>query len=223
MVKKVFISRRQTTSSPFYDRMVAAGYEVIAQSLIHFNAMPFSLPTHFDWVFFYSKNAVKYFFEKVSDAEVKHKRLACIGKGTASTLEQLGYTPDFVGSGHPEEVAEDFYAEAPKSIVLFPQAAYSQQSVQKRLAAKVQTISLVVYKNTPIPAFTIPFCEILVFTSPMNVSAYASHYAIKDNQTCIAIGHTTSQALEEYKVKNIVIATAPSEEKMAEAALGRGF
>jgi len=63
-----------------------AGFEVIGHSLIEFKAIPFDLPSSFDWIFFYSKNAVRYFFEQIPPENI-HSSIAAFGPGTAHFLK----------------------------------------------------------------------------------------------------------------------------------------
>ncbi|MFT6717464.1 MAG: hydroxymethylbilane synthase, partial [Saprospiraceae bacterium] len=53
-----------------------------------------STPTT-DWIFFSSKNAVKYFFEL--GYTINNRKLACIGKGTAKALRAFTDNIDFIG------------------------------------------------------------------------------------------------------------------------------
>ena len=56
---KIFISRALSEGSPIFD--LSQELIVKDQSLISFNALRFDAPEA-DWIFFYSRNAVRYFF-----------------------------------------------------------------------------------------------------------------------------------------------------------------
>ncbi len=174
-----------------------------------------------DWVFFYSGKAVKYFFAglKRNDQELADEvKLAALGPGTAAKLAELGYEAGFVGTGNPEEVAEQFLAVAKGDRVLFPRAAHSRMSIQMLLANTVDALDLIVYQNEMLDNFSIPKVNYLVFTSPMNAKAYFRRYAWA-GEGVVAIGETTAAALKELVDTKIFIANQPSEESLAEAII----
>ena len=78
---------------------------------------------------------------------------------------------------------------------------------------------LVVYKNEIKSNFSIPTCDILAFTSPLNVKAYFQKYALQPKQKVIAIGKTTQKALQTLGIKNIVVAQQPSETGLAQSII----
>ena len=80
-------------------------------------------------------------------------------------------------------------------------------------------LDLVVYENVVKSHFSIPFCEYLVFTSPLNAKAYFQKYKFKEQQKVIAIGKTTATALKKLGVKKMVIASIPSEQALVKKLL----
>jgi len=76
---------------------------------------------------------------------------------------------------------------------------------------------LIVYANEVKSNFTIPYCDVLVFTSPLNVKAYFQKYPLKSKQKIIAIGKTTEKTLQQLGIKNSIIAEKPSEQALAKA------
>ncbi|MCO6478333.1 MAG: uroporphyrinogen-III synthase [Phaeodactylibacter sp.] len=217
MQPTVFISRELKKDSPFRLRLEAIGAEVRGQSLIEFTPVDFGTAPPCDWVFFYSKKAVRFFFEGLDGAAPDTLKWAALGRGTAAALSARGITPDFIGTGEPEGVAAAFAEEAASRRVLFPQARHSRQSIQQLLEGKIQAASLVVYDNRPLESFNIPFCQVLTFTSPLNAEAYFGKYALQEGQAVVAIGSTTAAALHRLGVKEVAVADAPSEEGLAAA------
>ena len=53
----------------------------------------------------------------------------------------------------------------------------------------------------------------ILFFSPSGVESYFKLNSIKD-ETCFCIGETTAEALENKKVKNIIISEKPSVESV---------
>ena len=221
MKPRVFISRELALNSIFLQKLRAASYEVLGESLVAFREVPFTLPLETDWVFFYSKKAVQFF---LNNAQVvgylKNRQKAVLGPGTAAALSKRGYNADFVGTGEPETTAEAFGQLATGKRVLFPRAAHSRRSVQQLLEGQMIAQDLVVYHNEPRTDFTLPVCEYLVFTSPLNVQAYMAKYAIAAGQKIVAIGGTTAAALRESGITEWRVADSPSEEDLAMVVLG---
>ncbi len=198
--------------------------EIIGQSLIHFSSTPFTDVPKADWVFFYSKNGVKFFIEQVQDSpqfleQIRAVNWAVMGKGTANQLIKYGYQPNFIGSGHPSTTALQFGPLAAAQKVLFIQAKTSKKSVQQLLQGALTVCDLVVYNNEIKADFHIPFCEYLVFTSPLNAEAYYQKYAINQSQKVIAIGNTTAKALVKLGIQKIAIADKPTEKQMAKKVI----
>ena len=54
-----------------------------------------------------------------------------------------------------------------------------------------------------------------IFTSPLNVKAYADHHAFPDGADVIAIGPSTGKALTEYGVPHVT-AAAPTEQSLVD-------
>ena len=211
---KVFISRAQHTKSPFTTILEKAGHQVIGKSLIVFEPITFNKVPQSDWVFFSSKNGVRYFLQQLTEIPITTS-LACIGTGTADALKAEGFSCNFVGTGDPESTASSFGKIAAGKKVLFPQALQSRESIQNLLKNSITAINFPVYDNKILAAFELPYCEALAFTSPLNVEAYCNKYVINADQHIISIGETTAKALQQYTAHPIHIAPAPSESAMA--------
>lgn len=224
---KVFISRNLEPDSIFQKKLTAKGFDVQGVSLIHFESIEFSQIRDVDWIFFYSKKGIQFFFEglKKIDANwqesMKKYQLATIGEASAAYLEKIYKKPDFAGNGEPKETATEFLKYAKGKRVLFPQATNSRQSIQKLLSDEITALSLVVYENQAAEGFAIANdFDILVFTSPLNVEIYFKERNYVSGQRIIAIGNTTAEALENVGMERIEIAKEPSEEGLIEIVLG---
>lgn len=218
MPDRAFISRHLTESSPFRERLATLGWEVVGCSLVKFQPLPFGpLPTA-DWVFFYSKTAVRFFLEGLGGPPPSALRWAALGQGTAAAMLEAGLRVDFTGTGDPESTAAAFGTLARGQRVLFPQARQSQQSVERLLAGAIQAVSLIVYDNLPVENPIVPPCQILVFTSPLNAAAYFHAYTLQKGQQVVAIGHTTAAALRRLGI-DCRTAPEPSEAGLAATVL----
>ncbi|MEO1263052.1 MAG: uroporphyrinogen-III synthase [Bacteroidota bacterium] len=214
--KRIFISREQNANSVFYQTLATSGFDVHGESLIEFTAVPFTGIPASDWIFFYSKNGVRFFFEQLSTPLSSSIRLATIGPATADFLEENFGHPHFVGDGNAKTTSQQFLKKASGQKILFPRATKSRRSVQKWLIGKAELIDLIVYDNVPKKEIDLPDFECLVFTSPLNAQAYFSKKTYREGQTVVAIGSTTATALLELGIGKILQAESPSEESLAE-------
>jgi uroporphyrinogen-III synthase len=219
-MKKVFISRNLSPQSIFLKELTEVGFEVKGESLIELEGKPFGDFPPTDWVFFYSKNAVR-FFEKGISKELKSEiiesiQIAVIGESTGKLAEKIFGKCDFIGDGNPEKTAESFLKIAKNQSVLFPRASNSRQSIQKILADKIEAFDLVVYKNKPRSDFELPHFDALVFTSPMNVKAYFSKKSLTENQSIISIGKTTAKSLKKLGLNQVILSPKPTEGALVE-------
>ncbi len=218
----VFISRAQTPDSEFSRLLRAQGRQVHGQSLVTLHALPFDAVPDCDWIFFASKNAVRFFFRRVQEQSIllPKAKWAALGEATAEALAACVGNIDFTGNGEPESTASAFQMQISESTairVLLPAARHSMQSIAAYLGDSVQIEHLEVYDNQPIADPPERRDNVLVFTSPMNARAYFSHHALLPFQKVVAIGATTAAALRQLGIANVATAAAPNERSLAES------
>jgi len=207
---KIFISRKLEADSPLI--ATAKNHSIHDESLINFSPIAFEEPEA-DWIFFYSRNGVKYFFEQ-GNYELYPYKWACMSQGTAEELSQYVIDNVFIGDGQPHDVARQFSIERQDhETTCFVRANHSLDSVNVQLAHK-NDFSIPVYDNISKTEITKEDFDILVFTSPMNVNAWFSERKNQD-EVYIAIGQTTKKALLEKGVDNILIPEKPLEKSIA--------
>lgn len=206
----VFISSDLKEHDYLVRAMHAHHYKVSYESFIEFKPIDFKFPEDASWLFFSSKNGVKYFFNAQRTNFNPHIKIAAINQGTAQSIYELGLKVDFEGQGSDlQKIAHDFDTVADGKIV-FPQAKKSMQSIQRSLGINKHVETLVVYENTPKQIIQKREEKLLIFTSPMSVEAYFSKYKVEEFQQIISIGKTTSKKLQEFSVENIKTAFEPS-------------
>ena len=88
---KVFITRNLAPDSPLKSRLEASQILLTGISLIAFQPCFFPPLPLVDWLFFYSKNGVKYFFEQTNNSLSSDVKIAAMGAGTAKVVTQYGY------------------------------------------------------------------------------------------------------------------------------------
>ena len=222
MAKRVFITRHLSPVSSFLLLLSEAGMDVEGFSLLEFTPIKFTSPLSADWVFFYSARSVDFFLNGLHRLGLRpdhYQHYAAMGYGTAAALADHGITPDFVGTGKPEETAKAFLKMARGERVLFPRARQSRQSIQRFLKDKVAMIDLVVYQNEIAADLRIPASDYVVFTSPLNVSAYFGACKPGKETRLLAIGNTTAKALEEQGISKFRVAKQPGEVSLAQTIL----
>lgn len=222
-MKTIFISRDLTTKSVFLSGLKTAGFIIHGKSLLKFSAVAFNRIPRSDWIFFYSKNGVKFFFKGLKDLGRKipdNVQWGAIGKGTAKALFAKTKQVDFTGSGNTLQTASDFLKLAKNNTVLFPQAKNSKKTIQQILDQNIHSKELIVYNNVPKTTVSLPdHCDVLVFTSPMNAITYFKNRDLSSKQKVFAIGRTTAKTLVSIGIKDFLIAEEPSEEALVKAIL----
>ena len=217
--KSIFISRKITENGPFGALLNNRDIQLIDEPLIRIIKVPFSHTPQTQWIFFSSKNAIRFFFSQnpVLPAAVK---FGVISKSSAVFLESYGKTVDFIGKGvHLTSIAKSFRDVLQNDSVLFPQAMDSLQTIQKYLSFTNTTFNLYTYKTVIRSDFELPYTDVLIFTSPSNVNAYYSKYRIDVRQLVIAMGSTTQYQLSGFGIKNVLTPDSFDEEGLFEVML----
>lgn len=177
--------------------------------MIDFSPINFDLPKEIDWLFFSSKNGVKYFFDTVKNISPTIK-IAAVNKGTARAILELGYPVDFIGQGGDIANVSQKFDETANGKIIFIQAKNSLRSIQKSISINKDIHTLIVYENTPKASIKKRTEQILVFTSPMNVEAYLTNYPLEKNQSIISIGTSTSDRLKSLGYADVKTAFEPT-------------
>ncbi len=213
-MKKVFISRTLTEKSAFKTGLEAQGYKTDGTSMVKFSGMDFNLDAPYDWLFFYSKTAVKYFFKKVTPESIKGKKIATFGSSTAKALKEYNLKADFHGKGDSSAVAKEFLQVAKGQTIAFPRAKSSLKSVQTKIADKAQIVDIPVYKNVAKKEVPFSDADFLVFTSPLNAKTYFGKHQAKNHQQIIAIGKTTGNTLIGLTKSKVYVSDISTEENL---------
>ena len=211
---KVWISRELSNKSAFKRLIENANGTITAQSLISKEVLPLSSLPETDWIFINSSfalNSITNHLEKL-----REKKWATFGKATASYLQKVGVDPTFIGEGSPKEVAQQFFYKLGKDTVFIPSSNLSLGTVQELIPIsqkEVVTTYKTVYKREKISNQ-----DCLVFTSPSNVEAYflMNRY---QNQKVVSIGPSTTKALKEKGVQNVVESYASTELALSDMVL----
>lgn len=203
--KTIFISKDLEKESLLLSGLSSSKFDVIHQSLIQISPIRFSYAQKTKWIFFSSKNSIEHFFAQEPLVE-KGTKFGVMGKSSAEYLLDFGKKADFIGEGvDTNQIGKKFAEIIQNETVLFPQALGSLQTIQKHLSFGNISSNLFVYKTTLRTDFNIPHCEVLVFTSPSNVSAYFNKYKILPGQKVVAMGSSTLRQLNNHGVKKALM------------------
>jgi hydroxymethylbilane synthase len=221
--RSVFISRELSEQSYFTRAMKKHKIEVDARSLIRTVPVIMKLDPYIlkdtDWIFFSSKNAVEYFFNLKPElpADVK---FGVMGAGSEEVLRTKGHFTTYTGVGiDSADVAAEFSKLANGTKVVFPGSESSLKSVQKGLSPDTKVIDLPVYETVLEEDIEVTSADVLVFTSPSNVTAYFAENLLYPDQKVIAIGKSTGRKLDEMGTR-YTLPFSPDEVGLAEAVFG---
>lgn len=194
--QKVFISRDIEEGGYFKAFLTKAGFEVEDKNLLQIDAVPFETDGQADWLFFTSRNGVKYYFEKIQYSKDNCPKIGAVNAGTAQSIKALGYEVAFEGtSACTKKTAETFGAIATGKVIL-PQAVNARGVMETELS-HCEVMSLPVYNNQVLENVEEIDANILVFTSPMNAQSYLKKYTLKASQQLVSIGPSTTNAIRE--------------------------
>lgn len=212
-MKRLFISKSIDELKVLPSFCAANELELVAQSLIRFEGIPFTVTKPYEVLFFGSIRAVHFF---LAHAEIPNGvAVACIGSVTAQRMQALGIHVDFIGekSGQPKQVAASFSAWVGQRRVLIPCSEQSNRSMVKNIPAD-QCEEVVVYRTVP-NGSPIPACDYYVFTSPSNLIAFLMCNP-NPTGTLIAWGETTRLAMESLGLTAEITLEHSTEEELME-------
>ncbi|MFZ5552362.1 MAG: hydroxymethylbilane synthase [Bacteroidota bacterium] len=216
---RIFISRSEKQSEYFFRTLKQCGYSVSGSSMTKYEKVLFKGFPECEWIFFSSKNCVKYFFEQHPEIPPKVK-IGSIGGATAEALKQRGIMPDYTGqSNDTAEIGKEFAGLAGNAKILFPQSTASYRTVQKQFPSQKNLIDMVVYDTIENEKAKIPDADVVVLTSPTNAMIYLRKKPAQPDQLFIAIGKSTAEVLHQSGIKNVIIPWNTSEIALADAVM----
>lgn len=198
MNKHLFISKDFSEVGVLADFLNGKQIDLIAQSFIHFEPVPFSVKKPFDVLFFSSPRSFL-FFKQIYGIP-KDVQIACPGNKTAELITELGYTVAFFGdkSGNIKNTANEFKTWCGDKKVLFPTSDRSLQTVSQLFPDSQK--ELVIVYSTKVVSKPLAFCDIYVFTSPSNVEGFLTVNEVPSNAIVYSWGESTTKYLVERNV-----------------------
>ncbi len=209
-IKSVFVSSDIDASNLLVRTLEEHHSNISYHTFIEFSAVDFKLPDAIDWIFFSSKNGVKFFFEKVDYKSINKIKIAAVNQGTAQALLERGVKVDFVGNGNDLKAISIAFDTIASEKILFVQAQQSLRSIQKNMQKNTDFDTVIAYKNKPKSPIEKRNEEVLIFTSPLNATAYFEIHSLDINQRVIAIGSSTANKLNELGIQSFKTAYEPT-------------
>ncbi|MBK8110245.1 MAG: uroporphyrinogen-III synthase [Saprospiraceae bacterium] len=210
----LFITRELRPNSPL-NTLTEGGHTLIGQSGIGFTPLPFNDFPDTDWLFFYSQQGSRFFYEWLTDeakTRVFSKKMGVMGKSSSSMLQQLLHkSPVYIAGKALEKEAEKFKKITHHQSVLFIEASHSNKRFQDPNNKK--HFSLKVYDNVVLSGLQLPEAHVYIFTSPLNVQAFLHTQKPQPEAHLLAIGEPTAKSLYEYTLRNDIIIADRSDEE----------
>ncbi|GIV26938.1 MAG: hypothetical protein KatS3mg027_0752 [Bacteroidia bacterium] len=201
--KNIFISKSLDENNYLKKLCQRLHWKLTDISLIQTNSVSVSSIPDCDWIFFSSKNAVKYFLNSLSDAKelANNKHIACIGKSTAYFLESQGFSVHYYGSDtNLENIANEFSKHCKNQRVLFPCSTISNQSIGNLIQEIAEVNYLPVYSTMELNITLSESFDVLIFTSPSNVRAFFKSNNVSLQARYIAMGESTKKELLQHNI-----------------------
>ena len=209
----IWISRILAKDSVFNKLTKSSPISLTAESLIEMKILKIDSLPSCDWIFINSAFAVNSIMYLKNS--LKSKKIAAFGQSTAKYLQKSGLKVEFIGEGVPSDVAQSFSSILKsEEIVFFPSSNRSLGTVQSVLENR-NKIVLETYQTLLIDK-KVENHDFLVFTSPSNVEAFLLSNKVK-NQKIISIGPSTTKALNNAGIINILESFQSTELALADA------
>ena len=209
----IWISRSLAKDSIFNKLTKSSSVSLTAESLIEMKIIKIDSIPACDWIFINSAFALNSIIHLKSG--LKSKKIAAFGESTAKYIQKNGLKVDFIGKGSPTNVAQGFSSILnSKEIVFFPSSNKSLGTVQSIIDNRNKII-LETYQTFSIDK-QVENHDYLVFTSPSNVEAFLLSNKV-NNQKVISIGPSTTKALKNAGIINVLESFQSSELALADA------
>lgn len=195
--------------------LVDANFTVIEEDFIDTNIKNFELSKVNNNLIFTSQNAVQSILQHPKCEDLKSKDVFSIGMKTKDLLTENGFNV-VAYTGYAADLAEIISLIYSEESFTFFSGNLRRDVLPNTLKENGITFNEIEVYETKITSKKITKkLDGILFFSPSGVESYFKMNTIKD-ETCFCIGETTAEALENKKVKTIVIADKPSVENVIE-------
>lgn len=180
----------------------------------------------FDWIVFTSQNGVQFFIEALEESgisleKIRNKKIAVVGKKTASVVKKYKLPVDFIPSSFTTDALANEIKNIKEKKVLLARANLATPLLTKHLEEKGAKVTDVhIYKTSYIENDNPEFEELLktdqiyclTFTSPSTVKGFLNNIKNSHNKKAVfsipvlSIGPATTNELEKHGFQTILTA-----------------
>ena len=189
--------------------LLDANFLVIEEDFIEIKTKEFKLKKINENIIFTSQNAVRSILNNSKVDDLKTKNVFCVGIKTKDFLTENGFNV-IVYTDYASDLAEIISLIYKNETYTFFSGNLRRDVLPNSLKENEITFNEIeVYETILTPKKITSKLDRILFFSPSAVESY-----LKDNkiskEICFCIGNTTAEALENNKIKNIIIAENPS-------------
>lgn len=198
--------------------LIDASISLIEEDFIETKIKNFELSKVNDNLIFTSQNAVQSILQHPKCDELKTKNVFSVGIKTKDVLTENGFNV-MAYTGYASDLAEIISLIYSNESFTFFSGNLRRDVLPNTLKENGITFNEIEVYETNITSKKITKkLDGILFFSPSAVESYLKSNTIKE-EMCFCIGETTAEALENKKVKNIIIADKPSVENVIEKAI----
>ncbi len=198
--------------------LLEANIVLIEEDFIETKIKNFELSKVNDNLIFTSQNAVQSVLQHPKCNELKSKNVFAVGMKTKSLLTENGFNV-IAYTGYASDLAEIISLIYGKESYTFFSGNLRRDVLPNTLKENGITFNEIeVYETNLTPKKITNKLDGILFFSPSGVESYLKSNTIKD-EICFCIGETTAEALENKKIKNIIIADKPSVENVIDEVI----
>lgn len=213
MVKKTTILSTKKLLPNQKQALLDANISLIEEDFVETKIKDFQLKSINQNLIFTSQNAVQSILQHPKCDELKSKNIFCVGMKTKDLLEENGFNV-IAYTGYAADLAEIISLIYNKESYTFFSGNLRRDVLPNTLKENgILFNEIEVYETLLTPKKINERLDGILFFSPSAVESYLKTNTIKD-EMCFCIGETTAEALENKKVKNIIIADKPSVENV---------
>ena len=197
--------------------LLNANFKVIEENFIETNLKTFELSTINDNLIFTSQNAVQSILNHPKCEEfitkLRQKNVFSVGMKTKDLLTENGFNV-VAYTGYAQDLAEIISLVYSQETFTFFSGNLRRDVLPTTLKEnEIIFNEIEVYETDETSKKIKDKLNGILFFSPSAVESYLKLNTIKD-EICFCIGETTAEALEEKKIKNVIIADKPSVENV---------
>ena len=198
--------------------LLDANFTVIEEDFIETKIKSFELSKVNDNLIFTSQNAVQSVLQHPKCNELKSKNVFSVGMKTKDLLTENGFNV-IAYTGYAADLAEIISLIYKNETFTFFSGNLRRDILPNTLKENnIIFNEIEVYETNITSKKATSKLDGILFFSPSSVESYLKLNIIKE-EMCFCIGETTAEALENKKVKNIIIAEKPTVENVIDEVI----